>query len=100
MLGILDDKDVPAIAAHILPFADRVVTLTPDSPRAIPAPRLKSILEAQVETNGAAAVTCADTAGAAFEAAVRESQEDDLIVVAGSFYTVALAYRWLDAFID
>lgn len=87
VLGILRDKDARAILRVLLPLADGVVTVTPTSPRALPADALAAACAAlaalPVET--APSVT----------AAVRQARErvgrDGGVVVAGSFATAAEA---------
>ena len=91
VVGVLDDKDVDAIVAQLVPHVSVAITLTADSPRAVPAARLKSSIAAV----GDLPVTAVDSPEAALGLAVTAASPDDLIVVAGSFYTLATAYRWL-----
>jgi dihydrofolate synthase/folylpolyglutamate synthase len=76
--GVMADKDYPAMMAAILPAAARFFTVTPDSPRALPAADLAAYLQAQ----GAAAVPCTGAAEA-----LRQAQQSGGVVCAfGSFY--------------
>lgn len=44
LMGVLADKDYPAILDALLPFAAGFVCLTPDSPRALPAQDLAQVI--------------------------------------------------------
>lgn len=91
VLGILADKDAESIVSSLAPEVDHIITLTPANDRAIPAADLAEIVENTCE----APVSIAETPAAAFEAALKLTAADDLIVVAGSFYTLEPALRWL-----
>jgi dihydrofolate synthase/folylpolyglutamate synthase len=91
VLGILADKDAAAIAAELAPVTDRFVCLTPPSSRAIPAADLAAI----IASTGDVPVSAEATPELALETAVALTAQDDLIVVAGSFYTLESALRWL-----
>jgi len=56
LLGVLEDKDYPAIMRLVMPLAKQFVCLTPFSGRALPAEKLAEYLRAQ----GAEAVACED----------------------------------------
>ena len=89
VLGILDDKDGAAIVRSLAQEVDRFVTLTPDSPRAIPAEELAALIERET------ALTVVAAPDAPFDTAERVTSSGDLIVVAGSFYTLGPALGWL-----
>ena len=40
MIGVLADKDYPSMLRILAPMADTIITLTPDSPRALPSDKL------------------------------------------------------------
>ena len=44
LTGVLADKDYPAMMGELLPLARAFVTVTPDSPRALPARELAQYL--------------------------------------------------------
>ncbi len=45
VLGILKDKDYTGVVKTLLPFAKKVVCITPPSPRALPNTELKTVVE-------------------------------------------------------
>ncbi len=91
LLGVLDDKDSDSIIRALAPVVDRWVACSPDSPRAIPGDHLARQIAA------AAGQPCrnAGSVEAAMQAAEADATGDDLILVAGSFYTVGQALRYL-----
>lgn len=93
IVGILADKDADGIVTELGRALQRFVTLTPASPRAKSAEDLADLIAA---ATGAEASPAA-TPQAAFEAALATTRPGDLIVVAGSFYTLELALDWLGA---
>ncbi len=94
VLGVLADKDAAAIVRALAPVVDGFVTLTPDSPRAIDAAELAALIERET---GQTAIIAPDDA---FEAALKMTANGDLIVVAGSFYTLSPALGWLEIDVD
>jgi dihydrofolate synthase/folylpolyglutamate synthase len=85
--AMFGDKDVEAVAGTIGSLADAAFAAAPASPRAAPVARVADALAAAgVEDVGrfASVAEAVDAAGAAAE-------EEDLILVTGSFYTVAEA---------
>ncbi|MDR1604058.1 MAG: bifunctional folylpolyglutamate synthase/dihydrofolate synthase [Gracilibacteraceae bacterium] len=81
-LGILADKEIAPMLAHIAPLAARIIVVRPDSPRA-----------AFTETAALAAacvgpekVEAIEDPVAGIEACLREAGPDDLVCVTGSFY--------------
>ena len=93
VIGILNDKDASAIVASLAGVSDRFIALSPASTRALPAARLGAIME----EIGQIPVRVVSDPDAAMVAAVSDSRPGDLIVVAGSFYTLESALRWLAA---
>jgi dihydrofolate synthase / folylpolyglutamate synthase len=90
VLGLLADKNVPAIVGILAPLARHVVVTTPASPRAMPAAALAKAVRA-----AGAEVTVLPAIPDALEQARRLSRPDNLIVVTGSFYTVGPARAYL-----
>ncbi len=77
IMGVLADKDYPGMLSQLLPFADTVITVTPENPRALPA----EILAREVISRGKHAVAAAsfdEAADLAFETSA------DVIIALGS----------------
>jgi dihydrofolate synthase/folylpolyglutamate synthase len=87
VLGILRDKDAPAILRELLPLADGVVVVTPTSPRAWPA---EALAPACHRLSGVE-VLRAPSVGAAIDLARSEVGRDGAVAVAGSFATASEA---------
>jgi dihydrofolate synthase / folylpolyglutamate synthase len=87
VVGMFEDKDVEGVAAALAPLAPaaRVIATRPEGPRAAPAERVASALERAGFHDVSTTPTVADAVTTAREAA----GEDDVILVTGSFYTVA-----------
>lgn len=82
VFGMLRDKDTAACADMLCGFFDRVVCTTPPSPRALPAADLAA------QCGRCADVRTEEDPAAAWELAVRLSQNGGLAVI-GSFYLAA-----------
>jgi len=93
VLGILQDKDAQAIVSALAEVSDDFIALRPPATRALPADDLGAIM-AQA---GQPPLRVISAPEAAFAAALDVSQPGDLIVVAGSFYTLESSLRWLAA---
>jgi dihydrofolate synthase/folylpolyglutamate synthase len=87
VVGMFEDKDIEGVAAALAPLAPtaRAIATRPEGPRAAEAGRVAAALEQA----GFADVSVAATVPEAVRAAREAAGEDDLIVVTGSFYTVA-----------
>ena len=83
LTGVLADKDYPAMMGELLPLAERFVTITPDSPRAMPAPALADYLAGQ----GAQALPCGTTEEGLNQALALAGPED-AVCVCGSLYLI------------
>lgn len=44
VMGVMADKDYRAMISAIAPFAERFITVTPDSPRALPSAQLREVI--------------------------------------------------------
>lgn len=86
LLGVLADKEVPAMLEPLLGLADAVWTTTPESRRAMSAADLAALCTAQ----GRRAEPI-DPLPEALKAALAATGPDDLLLVTGSFYTVGPA---------
>jgi dihydrofolate synthase/folylpolyglutamate synthase len=85
VVGAFADKDVEAILRPLVPLAYRVYPCRSSSPRAAPVERVAAAAPAA----GGAAVEEHATVADAVAAARAAATEGDLILVTGSFYTVA-----------
>ena len=85
VIGMFGDKDVETVAGILAPLADRAYACVTSSARAAPAERVASALTKAGTSN----VVTFDSVASAVEAAREAADEDDLILVTGSFYTVA-----------
>jgi dihydrofolate synthase/folylpolyglutamate synthase len=90
IMGVLKDKDVPAMIAPIVPFIKEAVAVAPASPRALPAGELAKILRRAAP---AARVFVDDDADTAFSLWRRARSAPSTAVVCGSFYLVGRAAR-------
>lgn len=93
VVGILADKDAPAIAAALVAAVDDWVLCSLDGPRGISAAALARRLEAVVS-----APILADSVREACEAARAAARPGDRVVVCGSVHTVGPALDWLGVY--
>jgi len=90
VMGVLADKELDGMIAPLAPLAQRAVTTTPRSPRALDAASLATALSRR----GLDAVA-EDDIEAAVERALALAGPEDLVVVTGSFYLVGSARSYL-----
>lgn len=90
LIGVLADKDYPAMMGELLPLAKEFFTLAPDSPRALPAGKLAAYLE----TRGAKASPCGSIREG-LDRALAAAGAEDVICVCGSLYLIGEARRHL-----
>lgn len=83
LVGVLADKDWPAMVGELLPLAKRVLTVRPESERA----KDENELAAWVRAQGVGAEAHA-TLGEALDAALAAAEADDVICAFGSLYSV------------
>ncbi|NNF96965.1 MAG: bifunctional tetrahydrofolate synthase/dihydrofolate synthase [Halobacteria archaeon] len=88
VIGMMQDKDIPAVVKQLQPEVDAWYTAKLPSPRSAEANMLAEIIRSQ--TDEVAVVACPDVS-AACEAAKAAARDEDRILVCGSFYTVAAA---------
>lgn len=84
LAGVLADKDGLGILEPVLPLAGRFYTLTPDSPRAMPAGQLAQELR---DRWGIDAVPCGSVR-AGIAQALSQASPDDVLCAYGSLYQV------------
>ena len=83
LMGALTDKDLEALLTPVLPLAKQVFTITPDNPRAMPAPELA----AQISQRGVPALAMTDIS-TALAAAKEAAGEEGVVCYFGSLYSV------------
>lgn len=81
LTGVLRDKDYQHMYAPLLPYAARFITVTPDSPRALPAQELAAYL-APLGKPVTACTSIAEGAALALESAAA----DGAVLCCGSLY--------------
>jgi len=82
VLGILNDKDIAGIASHLGPLAAKVVVTKPRTPRAFDTEDVARAFRAY------APVDTVQDVKEAVSGTIRAAGPDDVIVVAGSIYTI------------
>jgi len=87
VFGVMADKDLVPMLARIQPLIDRWYFTDLSTPRAAPASALLANWQNSNPRKGVSAQTCSDPAQA-LQAAIRQADPTDRIVVFGSFYTV------------
>lgn len=81
LVGVLADKDFDNMFPLILPYAERFITATPDSPRAMSAEALADSLSQY----GLPVTACGST-GEAVDKAIEFAGEDGVVIAFGSLY--------------
>ena len=92
IVGVLRDKDAPAVLAPLAASMREVVAVEPPSPRALPAAELAKLIRARAKR---ARVSVEPDAETALRRWRRESSAPKTAVVCGSFYLVGQAARIL-----
>lgn len=91
IVNMAADKDWLNIIKPFLPLVDLWYTATIDNPRLLPA----ASLAARIESLTNNVVFCYDDIGAAITNALQNKAPDAIIVIFGSFFTVAAALQYL-----
>lgn len=81
IMGIMADKDSQRYLEAVGPLLDKMVTVTPNWGRALPAGELAEKARAFCPR-----VYAAETCGEAIAAAMKDMTKDDALIVCGSFY--------------
>ncbi len=81
VMGIMADKDSRGFLEAVAPLFDRIVAVTPNWGRALPAGEL-----AERARPFCRDVRAAQTCGEALAAAMRDMSQEDALIVCGSFY--------------
>ena len=91
IMGVLADKDYHSILKHTASFADTIITITPDNPRALSSHKLAK-----------AALSCCDhvidgeTVKKAVDIGLKLARPEDVILVFGSLSFLGDIYRTLE----
>src|SRR5690606_20665889 len=85
VIGMLNDKDSSTVVRQLAPLVLHSYAATLTGERGPPA----EILYNHARESGVSAVTRHDSVAEAFEAACAAADPDDVVVVTGSFFTVA-----------
>jgi len=92
IVGVLKDKDAPALIAPLLPLVTRWIAATTTGPRGQSAAELRArcapLLDRHCEEAASIEEAC--------ELARREARSADRVVVYGSFQTIGPALQWLE----
>jgi dihydrofolate synthase/folylpolyglutamate synthase len=90
VMGIMKDKEVEAVVEELAPLAEVLIAASLGNPRAMRAERL-----AEIAQNYCSAVTVIENVGDAVAYAQELVQEDDLILITGSLFTVGEARDYI-----
>ena len=83
LTGVMADKDYLDRYRLVAPYIARFVTVTPDNPRALPAPELAKMLEQFGKP-----VTACETVEAGVKTAIAQTAENEAVLAFGSLYMV------------
>lgn len=85
IMGVLKDKDYPAIIEKVLPGCNKLIAVTPNSPRALPAPELARAAEGYCKN-----MQISDTIERAISLSLADASSDEVICVFGSLYYIGM----------
>lgn len=88
VMGVLADKDYGAMATAVAPWARRVVTYTPESPRALPGGELAAYLQEACELEATATSAPAEAMAQA-RALVASEAGAGVVVAFGTLYAIS-----------
>jgi dihydrofolate synthase/folylpolyglutamate synthase len=83
ILGILADKEVEKMVSTIVPLADRVIAVTPNSCRAENAVELRNVIQRYNDQCDAI-----ESYKEAYQLALSYCKEDDILLISGSLYMI------------
>ena len=95
VFGLLSDKDLDGVVAHLAPVIEEWAVAPLPTSRSRPAEQLQAALQ-----NLGARVTSYQSIALALEAQCAHATPDDEILLFGSFYCVAEALEWLARYTD
>ena len=99
VMGVLADKDVDLMAAHLVPIVSKLIAVKPKTERALAPENVVAAFIAAASRTGCPvpAVAILPDAKEAVAAAVREAAKGDVILIAGSIYVAGEALEALSA---
>ena len=83
LIGMLEDKDIDGVIEILIPYFSKVITTTPDNPRAISSDILKEKISQYVDD-----VVSKPKIKDAVEYTLNNSSKEDIIISAGSLYMI------------
>ena len=83
LIGMLEDKDIDGVLEILMPHFDKVITTTPDNPRAIDCDKLKEKISKYTEN-----VVSIKNIEDAVKYTLENAKQDDVIISAGSLYMI------------
>lgn len=89
IMGVLRDKDYKAMIQAILPRAFMVISITPDSERALPADELAIFIRPYCKN-----IVVSDTIESAIRTSLEAADVNDIICVFGSLYYIGKVRGW------
>ena len=91
--GCMADKDYGEMFRWLLPYAQEFVTVTPQNPRALPAPDLAKY----ITDNLSATATPCDTVAEGVKTAIEKAGPDGVVCACGSLYMIGDIVEALEA---
>ncbi len=83
LIGMLEDKDIEGVLEILMPHFDKVITTTPDNPRAISCEVLKEKISKYVDD-----IVAKPSIEEAVNYTLKNASEEDIIISAGSLYMI------------
>lgn len=83
LIGMLEDKDIDSVLDILIPKFNKVITTTPDSPRAINSSKLKEKVVKYIDN-----VIDKNNIEEALNYVLENAKKDDIIISAGSLYMI------------
>lgn len=83
LIGMLEDKDIDGVLEILMPYFNKVITTTPDNPRAIDSEKLKDKISKYVDN-----IVSKPSIEEAVEYTLKNSSEDEIVISAGSLYMI------------
>ncbi len=92
IIGVMADKDYMSMLKILMPLAERVITVTPESPRSLPAEQLARIIGERFGIDARAFPSMNEALDAAFFG----MGEDDAICICGSLYQLGTVQEYFE----
>lgn len=88
LMGMMADKDIDKVLTLMLPYFEKVYTVTPSNPRAIDSDELCE----KIKRFGTSAESFKDI-GTATQSAIKNITSDDVLIICGSLYLCSDVYN-------